>query len=53
MFVQLFGRCTIEPIGDSNGNKVYPDLNTMENAGIIVAPGPYQVKFSKRSNSLL
>jgi hypothetical protein len=38
---------------DANGSTLYPDIDTSVNAGSMVVPKPYQVKFVKRENALV
>lgn len=48
-FVQVFARCSIEPIVSGS----YPTIDDAKNAGLTVLPKEYQVKFTKRADALV
>lgn len=46
-FVQIFAKCFIEPM-----NSV-PDIKGAVNAGLVLTPHPFKVKFTKRFEWLI
>ncbi|KAI8877037.1 cytochrome P450, partial [Backusella circina FSU 941] len=48
-FINLFSKCTIEPVIDHHNKPIYPDIEDEQNLGIIIAPIPYSVKIVARS----
>lgn len=50
--IHLFARCVIEPCVDGQGKPVYPDLDDMVDAGIVVMPKDYKVRFIPRTDSI-
>ncbi|KAI7871153.1 cytochrome P450 [Spinellus fusiger] len=51
--VGLWARCTVEPVIDSDGNPVYPDIKSFVDSGLVTIPKPYKVRFVERPDRLL
>lgn len=52
-FVHVISRCRIEPLQDSDGNDVLPNIKHSVNTGLTLSPAPYKVKFIERANYVL
>ncbi|KAI8144958.1 cytochrome P450 [Fennellomyces sp. T-0311] len=46
--IQIFVNCSIEPPLDSQGRPVMPDDTAVRNAGMVLTPAPYEVRFVDR-----
>ncbi|KAI7864553.1 cytochrome P450 [Spinellus fusiger] len=53
IYVNLWSRCTIEPMLDSNNNPVYTDYTTSINHGSTFRPMPHELRFVERPDKLL
>ncbi|KAI8334343.1 cytochrome P450 [Chlamydoabsidia padenii] len=49
---RLFAKCIIAPPLDKNGKEVPIDLFAAKNAGLVMQPQPYQVRFIPRPDSI-
>lgn len=47
VFVQIYSKCIIEPCGGM------PDIEGAVNAGLVITPNPFKVKFTKRTECLV
>lgn len=47
-FVNVIGRCSIEPVVDSTGKEHFPNIEQAMNAGMTLIPEPYKVNFVER-----
>ena len=53
VWVRLFAKCNIEPMVDSNGKPVYPDIETLVNGGIVTRPNNPTMRVVERANALI
>ncbi|KAI7871338.1 cytochrome P450 [Spinellus fusiger] len=49
-YTRIWARCTVEPGLDSNGNPVYPDINSFVDSGLVNLPKPYKIRLVERPN---
>lgn len=43
----------IEPLIGSSGEKIYPDLYKFVDAGSVLMPGPFKVRFVRREDRVV
>ncbi|KAI7864178.1 cytochrome P450 [Spinellus fusiger] len=53
IYVNLWSRCTVEPMLDSNNNPIYADCTTSISYGLTLRPIPYELRFVERPDKLL
>ncbi|KAI7865851.1 cytochrome P450 [Spinellus fusiger] len=53
VYVNLWSRCTIEPMLDSNNNPVYTDYTISIPYGLTLRPTPHELRFVERPDKLL
>ncbi|KAI9272629.1 cytochrome P450 [Phascolomyces articulosus] len=50
ILVRLLAKATINPITDSNGNPVYPDIDNIDDAGVVILPKDRILCITKRTD---
>ncbi|KAI8376546.1 cytochrome P450 [Radiomyces spectabilis] len=52
-WTRIFAKCVIEPELDNNGNPIHVSLDDATDAGLVILPTPYKVRFTPRTDALL